>query len=78
MARWESARSVRQGLRLLRLARREMGRQQRLERLSQANLQLKAADWRPPLLVLPAAVMHLAKPRRQVKSRAMRRAKTAD
>ena len=60
MARRESARSARQGLRLLRLARQEMGRQQRLELFSQANLQLKAADlpsprlrrasWRPPLL----------------------------
>jgi hypothetical protein len=41
MARWESARSARQDLRL---ARQEMERQQRLELLSQANLQLKAAD----------------------------------
>ena len=44
-------------MRLLHLARQEMGRRQRLEPLSQENWQLKAADLRPPLLVLPAAEM---------------------
>ena len=52
MARWESARSVRQGWRALRPARLEMTRQEhRLELSLQATLQLKAAGWRPPLLV---------------------------
>ena len=56
MARRESARSVRQGWRPLRPARLEMRREEhRLELSLRARLQLKAAGWRPPLLVALAS-----------------------